>query len=193
MEQCILDIKELSSNDTGNVDLKEINLEVTSSEVHALVGEYGAGKELVVNVLTGAEKKISGRVFFDGIDVTNKIKIGGSTDVLFLLEEPMVAEGLTVAENMYVLRSHSNVIKLINHSKINRAVKELIARFELGISEKTHVYKLSTEEKKLIELLRLCIYEPRLVVLYEPTANLGSKSQDLLLRILNELKGKGTG
>ncbi|WP_334103476.1 ATP-binding cassette domain-containing protein [Mesotoga prima] len=107
MEQCILDIKELSSNDTGNVDLKEINLEVTSSEVHALVGEYGAGKELVVNVLTGAEKKISGRVFFDGIDVTNKIKIGGSTDIMFLLEEPMVAEGLTVAENMYMLRSHS--------------------------------------------------------------------------------------
>lgn len=63
MEQCILDIKELSSNDTGNVNLKEINLEVNSSEVHALVGEYGAGKELVVNVLTGAEKKISGRVF----------------------------------------------------------------------------------------------------------------------------------
>ncbi|PIJ61396.1 ATP-binding cassette domain-containing protein [Mesotoga sp. H07.pep.5.3] len=193
MGQCILDIKELSSNDTGNVDLKEINLEVTSSEVHALVGEYGAGKELVVNVLTGAEKKISGRVFFDGIDVTNKIKIGGSTDIMFLLEEPMVAEGLTVAENMYMLRSHSNVIKLINHSKINHTVKELIARFDLGISEKTHVYKLSTEEKKLIELLRLCIYEPRLVVLYEPTANLSSKSQDLLLRILTELKEKGTG
>jgi len=193
MEQCILDIKELSSNDTGNVNLKEINLEVTSSEVHALVGEYGAGKELVVNVLTGAEKKISGRVFFDGIDVTNKIKIGGSTDIMFLLEEPMVAEGLTVAENMYMLRSHSNVIKLINHSKINRTVKELIARFDLGISEKAHVYRLSTEEKKLIELLRLCIYEPRLVVLYEPTANLSSKSQDLLLRILTELKEKGTG
>ncbi len=139
MEQCVLDIKELSSKDTGNVNLKEINLEVNSSEVHALVGEYGAGKELIVSILTGAEKKITGRVFFDGIDVTGKLKMGGSTNIMFLLEEPMVADGLTVAENMYMLRKHNNVISLINHSKINRTVKELIAKFDLGISERTHV------------------------------------------------------
>jgi len=193
MGESILDIRDLCSTNTGSVRLKEINLEVFPAETHALVGERGAGKELLVNILAGLEKRISGRIFFDEVDVTGSLKIGSSTSMMFLLEEPMLAEGLTVAENIYIMREPRNILRFISYSKINRHVKDLLTGFSLDIQERSSVFKLSVEDRKIVELVRLFFYEPKMIVMYEPTANLSSKSQELFFRILSELKRKNTG
>ncbi|MFW6173048.1 MAG: ATP-binding cassette domain-containing protein [Elusimicrobiota bacterium] len=193
LEECILDVRKLNTYNPGSVSLKNVDFKVFPSEVHAIIGERGAGKELLLNTFTGQEKRIDGRIFFRGVDVTKDLKIGRTNSMMFLLEEPILADGLTVAENICIMKEPQGIFRFVKYSKMNSTVKKLLAKFNLQISEKESVSNLSLENRKIIELIKLFLYEPELIIMFEPTAYLGLESQKLFSKMLDELKKKNTG
>ena len=192
----MLEIKNLSIklNDTKDVKknhvvLDNINLKIDKNEIHCLLGKNGSGKSTLAYALVGlnGNKKITGKIIFNGKDITNKksnerAKFG----IALAFQDPANIEGLTV-EKFLMLGAKKND---------KNAEKNLIKTLELvDLKEDLLIRKMTSNlsggERKRIELASVIMMKPKLMILDEPDASLDiivyNELYDLLLKIKNEL------
>jgi ribose transport system ATP-binding protein len=194
MSDKLLGIDSLSTFSGNTVNLNKVNFSLASSEVHALIGERGAGKYLFVNVLLGAEKEFTGKITFLDKDITYKASGMSKTKINFLIKEPMLAEGLKVYENFFLIKDNNkNFFQPINHLRLKKKVKEVFDHLNIFIDIKSFIHELTAEEKKVLEIAKLYYYKPDVVVMLEPTENLTKSSRDIFFDLVKMLKKRGTG
>ena len=101
----ILKLTQINKSFPGVKALSDVNLTVRKGEVHALVGENGAGKSTLMKIISGAYKKDSGTVWFDGQEVENTTpKQSEMMGISIIYQELNLIERITVAENVFIGR-----------------------------------------------------------------------------------------
>ena len=194
MSDALLAIDKLSTHSTNSINLNNIDFKLEQSEVHALIGERGVGKGLFVNVLLGTEKAFDGTIRFLDSDISSKVGDISKTKINFLIKDPMLAEGLTIHENFFLIkRNKQNMFQIIHHRKLKKQITEIFKQLKIDFGNKQYVHQLTAEEKKELEIAKLYYYNPDIVVMFEPTENLTKKSRQLFFRLVNKLKKNGTG
>jgi simple sugar transport system ATP-binding protein len=172
----------------GVVANHEVDIDVRSGTVHALVGENGAGKSTLMKILYGVQRPDEGSIEINGEQVVlhspaDAIKHG----VGMVFQHFMLADNLTVTENVVL-----GAEKLYGIGDRARAkIKELSDAYGFGLSPDDLVEDLGVGQRQRIEILKVLYRGARIVILDEPTAVLVPQEVDALFGNLRELKAQG--
>ena len=149
-----------------------MELMLKKGEVLALVGENGAGKSTLMKILSGAYKKDSGSIIFDGKEVEIQSPIHSEElGIAIIYQELNLIQRITVAENVYLGRypEHNGVIQW---KQMYEDSQKLIN--ELGINIDVHkmLREMSLAEQQLIEIVKAVSTNAKVVIMDEPTSSL---------------------
>ena len=112
-------LKEITKSFGQNRVLRGVNLHIRPGEIHALMGENGAGKSTMMNILTGLLKADSGTIIVDGQEVVYKNNLEAEQHgITFIHQELNIWQNLTVLENLFMLKQPKNRFGLIDFKKM---------------------------------------------------------------------------
>jgi len=172
--------------------LDHIDFDVRAGEIHALLGENGAGKTVLANILSGFYSLTGGRIYVRG----KPVSIRSPSDALNLgigmvHQEFTCARPLTVAENVALGLRRSNLSFPLK--EVERKIKELSERYGLKVDPKAKIEELSAGEQQRVEILKVLFYEPQVLILDEPTSVLSEQEAKSLSSVLRRMAEEGHG
>ncbi|HRA47245.1 MAG TPA: sugar ABC transporter ATP-binding protein [Thermomicrobiales bacterium] len=180
----------------GIVALRGVSLEIAAGEVHALVGENGAGKSTMAKIIAGVQGVDAGTIHWKGQPVAYRTTTDArAAGIAIVLQELNLIPDLSVAENIYLTHPQSYRGKtLLKRREINRKAEALFDHFgwDLPINPGRKVHTLSVAEQQMVEIVRALSWEADLYILDEPTATLSSVEVDTLFRMVRTLRANGT-
>jgi ribose transport system ATP-binding protein len=178
----------------GSIEvLHGIDLEVFPGEVVALLGENGAGKSTVSNVISGTVQPSSGSMTWLGADYAPaNPRAAMDAGVGMIHQELRLLPQLSIAENVFVGRYPMKNGHIDRKSMEDRCQSGL-RRLGLDIPPSRLVQGLSTANQQLIEIAKALTLNARLLILDEPTAALGGDETQLLFRQIERLRSEGVG
>ncbi len=168
-----------------------ISLAIPDQSIHAIIGENGAGKSTVMNILYGFYAADEGEILIDGEPRAisgpgDAIKLGlGMVHQHFMLVEP-----LTVTENI-VLGAEPSAGMSIDYRKARARVREISEQYGLKIDPDAHVANLSVGQQQRVEILKTLYRGARILILDEPTAVLTPQEVAEMFAILRSLREQG--
>jgi len=172
----------------GQDILKNINIRVERGEVFALIGPTGAGKTTLLRLLDLIDTPTSGKIFFNGADMTTseKIRLEARRRMAFVLQKPVVFN-MSVYDNIaYGLRWRG-----VGRSHIREKVSRILERVGLDDYISRNARTLSGGEVQRVAIARAIAIEPEVLLLDEPTANLdpisASKIEELIASIIKRV------
>ncbi len=167
-----------------------ISLDIKSGEVCGLLGPNGAGKTTTFHMLVGFLEPDSGKVFIDGKDVSGMpMYLRARGGIGYLAQEPTVFRGLTVEDNLVAILERTTSDKAALTSRVD----SLLTEFGLMKLKKQKAWTLSGGEKRRLEVARVMINEPRIILLDEPFVGIDPITVSELKNIIRHLKDKGIG
>ena len=182
---------------TGDLALKDVDLEMPKGQVLALIGPSGAGKSTLIRCINRLVEPSSGKVSLDGVEVTS---LGGRAlrrmrrQMGMIFQEYALVERLTVMENVLSGRLGyvgfwRSYFRRFPQSDIDEAFR-LLARVGLEHMVDKRADELSGGQRQRVGIARALIQDPRLLLVDEPTASLDPKTSRQIMRLICELCGE---
>ena len=193
MAEFILEARGISKYFPGVYALTEVNLQVKQGEVHAVVGENGAGKSTLMMVLGGIYHPNKGEIFVDG----KKVQFDSAHDanekgIVVVYQELSLAQNLTVAENIFANRQPVKAFNLIDQKLLYKKAEEMLALANAtAIKPDMLVKNLSVANQQVVEILKAMSFNPKVLILDEPTSSLTSTEVKQLFKNIKRLKEQG--
>lgn len=189
----VLSLRGISKNFGAVSALTDIDLDVYSGEVVALVGDNGAGKSTLVKILAGVFQPSGGSISFLGNPVTLADPSAAlSLGIATVFQDLALCENLDVVANIFLGRER-NPFRLDEISMEVRAwtlLNELSARIP---SVRDSVASLSGGQRQTVAIARSLLLEPKLILLDEPTAALGVAQTAEVLNLIERVRDRGLG
>ncbi len=191
MNQTILELKDITKIYPGVVALDHVSLSFRSGEVHAIVGENGAGKSTFIKVITGAIQPTSGELYFEGNRVEhNSPQKALDLGITAIYQELNLLKHLTVAENIYYNR-YTVKNGLIDFKDLERKSGEVLDRLGVRIDPKMLVKNLSVGYQQLVEIAKSLSRNVKVMIMDEPSAPLTNNELRYLFDIVRKLRDDG--
>ncbi len=190
-DEPILRVNGLSKSFFGVKALDNIHFDLKKGEVHALMGENGAGKSTFMKILIGLLKADSGSISFnseqiENMDVHSIMRKG----ISMIHQEILMVPELTVAQNIFLGRE-INRANLLDDQAINQQAEKLMQSMDLKIMVRTKVKYLSIAELQLLEIAKAVSNNASVIIMDEPSSALSEKEVEVLFKIIHDLKSKG--
>lgn len=191
-EKLLIEMRDIVKIFPGTKALDGAALKLRKGEIHALVGENGAGKSTLMNILTGQFMMDSGEIFMEGepIRFSSPREAMGKNIVLVPQELNLVPEA-SVAENIFL---GNEVVEktLISWKKTKTEAERLLGLLNVSVDVSQPVKKMSAAYQQLISIARALAYDPKVLILDEPTAVLTNRETESLFVSMQTLKKNGT-
>ncbi|RIV16384.1 ABC transporter ATP-binding protein [Mycoplasmopsis gallopavonis] len=185
--QKILEVKNLNkiykSKDRVS-GIFDLNFSVEKGSFHAFIGENGAGKTTTIKSIVGAYCNYDGEILIGGIANTkpeSKKLLG------YVPENAIFPKDLTTFDYLFALACLNGLNKKEAETKID----QLLAKFEISDLKNQKPYNFSSGQKKKILLIQALMFEPEILILDEPAANLDPTARYNLFKLLQELNKEG--
>jgi ABC-type sugar transport system ATPase subunit len=188
-----IDMKNITMMFDSTRALDNVDFSLNEGEIHGLMGENGAGKSTLMNILGGVLRPTSGKVYFNGEDITNldekkAFKLG----IRFIHQELNLVNDLKVYENLFLGEEVVNRFGVTNRKYMRKRAAEVLQSVNLGsLSPDTMVGELDTSHKQLIEIAKSLLFEAKVIIMDEPTTALSDTEITKLFDIMRQLKAKG--
>jgi sulfate transport system ATP-binding protein len=174
-------IENVSKKFANTYALKNVNLEISSGSLTALVGPSGSGKSTLLRIIAGFENADQGRVWLFGNDATKQTI--ENREIGFVFQNYALFPNLTVWENI----AFGLKLKKVSTKRINERVKELLELIQLENFSDNYPHQLSGGQRQRVALARAMAIEPKLLLLDEPFGALDPKVRKDLRNWLKEL------
>lgn len=185
-----LEAHDLVKSYKGRTVVKGVSLHIDKGEVVGVLGPNGAGKTTSFYMILGLVHPDSGKVLFNGEDVTNyMVYRRARAGIGYLAQEPSIFRKLTVEQNITAILE--TVRDTAEHKKAR--LEELLARFDLAKVRKQYAYTLSGGERRKLEIARALVQNPAILMLDEPFAGVDPVAVDGIRSIVADLKRDGYG
>ncbi|MFK7997543.1 MAG: ABC transporter ATP-binding protein [Granulosicoccus sp.] len=163
----------------------QIDLDISTGEIHAILGENGAGKSTLMKLIYGVTQPDAGSMHWQGKPVSIKNPAQArSLGIGMVFQHFSLFESLTVAQNISLAVKGS--IK-----SLSEQVESVGERFGLPISADTLVHSLSVGERQRVEIIRCILQKPKLLIMDEPTSVLPPQGVQQLFTTLRKLRDDG--
>jgi len=182
MKQYILEAKNISKS-FGNVRaLEDVNFYLESGIIHGLLGENGAGKSSLMNVLSGIYQPEKGSIFVNNIKQTNlNPEYASELGIGMVHQEFRLIESFSIQDNLTLSKSN------IYRDDFENAFEKYSEIFSLSVNPEKTISELSVGEKQKIEIMKLIFNNSSIMLLDEPTAVLTPQETDQLKNSLKRL------
>lgn len=188
----VLSIQNIRKSFPGVVALDDVSFDIIKGEVHAIVGENGAGKSTLMKILSGVYQKDSGKIVFEGKEVSFKNPLEGyKSGISIIFQELNLVPSLSIAENIFVGRLKSNKLHKITWNKIYEDAEQYLKKVGCQLNPRQKVSELSVAEKQMVEIAKALSFESKVIIMDEPTASLTNQEIDKLFEIIANLKKDG--
>lgn len=175
-----------------NQVLKGVDFELKDGEVHALMGENGAGKSTMMNVLTGLHLKDEGVIRIDGKETYfHNPKEAEQNGITFIHQELNIWPEMTVLENLFIGKEIKTSFGLLKTKEMKALAKEQFERLGVSISLDKEAGSCSVGEQQMIEIAKALMTKAKVIIMDEPTAALTEREIDKLFLVIASLKKDG--
>jgi ABC-type sugar transport system ATPase subunit len=194
MSDYILEVRNIVKTFPGVRALGGVNLRVRPGEVHAIVGENGAGKSTLMLVLGGIYRPDEGEIIVGGeraqFDSAHDANVKG---ISVVYQEFSLAPNLSVAENIFANRQPVNALGMVDWKKLRAETEEMLklAGMEKKLHPDTPVKDLSVANQQVVEILKAMSFNPKVLILDEPTSSLTEAEVKMLFKNIRALKERG--
>jgi simple sugar transport system ATP-binding protein len=177
--------------------LDNVNLSVARQEIVGLLGDNGAGKSTLIKVLSGAVVATSGEIFVRG----KRVDIRNTTDAIALGVETIYQDSalvtqLSIARNLFLGREPIKGARFLNRMDtrlMEDVAGDLLKKVGIGkaIPASTPIASLSGGERQAVAIARAMHFDSDLIILDEPTNNLGVAETQGVLRFVRNARDSG--
>ena len=175
-----------------NLILDNIDFDVRAGEVHTLLGENGAGKTVIANILSGYYAKTDGDIIIKGQNVElHSPRDGLKHGVAMVHQELMLVPTFTIAQNVMIGLNASPLSFPLK--TVEKRIQQLSDRYQLKVNPKARVDTLSAGEQQRAEIVKVLFHEPDVLLLDEPTSLLTPQEADHLFVVLRTMASEGKG
>lgn len=187
-----IEMKHISKSFGNNKVLRDINFSIHSGEVHALMGENGAGKSTMMNILTGLLNADGGEITVDGKTTTFKNALDAEQHgIAFIHQEMNNFADMSVVENMFLNRELKKGFGMLDTKAMKEQAKTALDRLGVDISVDTLVGSLSVGRQQTIEIAKSLMNKTQVLIMDEPTAALSENEIAKLFKIIDSLREQG--
>jgi simple sugar transport system ATP-binding protein len=176
--------------------LRDVHLTIGSAEAVGLIGDNGAGKSTLVKILSGVYGPSAGEIRLDGARVTFGSPLDARrSGIEMIYQDLALCEDLDVAANIFLGREIRRPLlgpfTLLDRRAMADQAGRLVAELGLAIGPRRIVGTLSGGERQMVAVARALQFQPRLLLMDEPTAALSAEKIRVLMSLVAELKRRG--
>ncbi|MET3898125.1 ABC-type sugar transport system ATPase subunit [Devosia sp. UYZn731] len=197
MNQPILSVKSLTKRFGGLTAVNGVDLDVYPGEVVALLGDNGAGKSTLIKCVSGVYRADEGEVRFEGKPVNfNKPIDARAVGVETIYQDLALANNLDVPANIFLGREAKKsfwggLIKTLNDRYMLDESRRGLADLDIQFRSLTQpIESLSGGQRQAVAIARAIYWNARLMIMDEPTNNLGVPEQQKVLELISKLKSQ---
>ncbi len=186
-----LDVKDLSFSYDGNAEvLKNVCMNAKKGEIIGIVGESGCGKSTLLKLMLRFWEKGNGEIAYNGVDV-DQINTSNLLDNVTMVSQSTYLFDETIEENLRIAKADATQEEMEAACKL-ASVHDFITTLPDGYKTKVGAMgdNLSAGEKQRIGLARAFLKGSQLILLDEPTSNVDSINEGMILKALKEQKNK---
>jgi ABC-type uncharacterized transport system ATPase subunit len=164
-----------------------VNLRVKPGEIHAVLGENGAGKSTMMKIIYGAVQPDEGQIRWNGQPVSVKSPAEARTlGISMVYQHFSLFDTLTAAENVWL-----GLDKSLTLAEVTERINQVASVYGLDVDALRPVHTLSVGERQRVEIVRALLTKPKLLILDEPTSVLTPQAVDKLFVTLRKLADEG--
>src|SRR5262245_35852159 len=144
----------------------KVSLRVQPGEIHAVLGENGAGKSTMMKMIYGAVRPDEGKILWDGkpVEIRNPHE-ARALGISMVFQHFSLFDTLTAAENVWLGLDKSTKL-----AEVTQRIREVSKVYGLDVDPQRPVHTLSVGERQRVEIVRALMTDPKLLILDEPTS-----------------------
>jgi ribose transport system ATP-binding protein len=193
MDEPVLVLRQLNKSFSGVQVLKNITLTLRrKGSILGLVGENGAGKSTMMNILGGVLERDSGEMLLDGVPFTPRSATDADQAGIALIHQELnLFLNMSLAENLYLNGAPGTTLGLLSYRVMNREARKALQRVGIDLPPSTLMDSLSMGLRQMVEIAKALSRNARIVVFDEPTTSLSNTEKKHLFDIIKELSRNG--
>ena len=187
--QKLLEIKNLSKNFGGINAVEDFSMSMEKGELHCLIGPNGAGKTTVFKMVTGILPVSSGKIVFEGQDITKEATVKrAKRGISIKMQVPGLFGDLTLRENIRIAAQN-----FVKKSELNSEIDRLIELVHIQDLGNPCVKNMTHGQQQWLEIAMALAPNPKLLLLDEPAAGLGPEETEYTAQLIEQLNADGLG
>jgi ABC-type sugar transport system ATPase subunit len=175
----------------GITAVSDVSFTMAPGEVVALVGENGAGKSTIKNLLAGIVKPDSGSIVVNGVEIAGDARHARRVGVATIHQELSLFPTMNVAENILMASLAGPSRGIVRSSTLYARVRPLLERVGADFSPAAKLDTLAPGQRQLVEIAKALALEPSVIVFDEPTASLDEGHRERIYAIVRQLAADG--
>ncbi len=187
----LLSMQNISKAFAGIPALSSASLEVAEGEVHALIGQNGAGKSTMIKILTGYVSRDAGDLSFDGAPFESRSPQDAQhKGISTIYQEINLVPFRSITENICLGREIRR-FGLLDWKAMDEEARTLLARFNINLDVRKPLADFNTATQQMVAIARAIGFKAKLVIMDEPTSSLDEREVEVLFDVIRQLKSSG--
>ncbi len=192
MSEFVLELKGITKIFPGVKALNNVEFKLKKGEIHALMGENGAGKSTFIKVITGVHQPEEGEIFINGEKVSIKNpKDAQKLSIAAIYQHGTAYPHLSVTENIFIGHEKMTKLNTVDWQSMHKEAKELLEKIGSNIDPKTIMGNLTVAEQQIVEIAKAISINAKILIMDEPTAALSKRECEQLYEITEKLRDEG--
>ena len=190
-DKLIIETRQLCKNFGPTVALNNVNLKIYRGQITGLIGENGSGKSTITSILAGMQPATSGEIYYKGeLHKVSTMIEGASKGIGMIVQEQGYVNGISIAQNIF-LGEEGRFRKGpgISRKAMNKAAQKALD--DIGCSEidaSWIIDQLNIQDRKLVELARVMVNNPEVLVVDETTTALSQRGRNIIYDIMRKMR-----
>lgn len=174
----------------GNVvALDDVSVQFEAGKVNAIIGKNGSGKSTLVKALAGVVHPDSGVILIDGKEIHIDKPVDAFTHgIVTVYQELNLIPSLSVAENILLGRQPKTKYGTLDSKKTHEIVREILNDISPDIPIDAKVEELAAWQKQVVEIAKAMSFDPKVLILDEPTSSLAQNETEKLFEVIRKLR-----
>jgi ABC-type sugar transport system ATPase subunit len=186
-----LETRNISKRFPGTLALNGVSVEFVSGTVHAVIGKNGSGKSTLMKIISGVYPATSGEFYLYGKKIEqNSTAQAMQNGICTVYQELSLVNDLTVGKNIFLGRLPTNRMGRIRWDIVHSGARNVLDELGVGIDTKTCVGELSVGQQQLVEIAKVMSFQPRVLILDEPTSALSDHECERFFSVVKGLRKK---
>jgi simple sugar transport system ATP-binding protein len=186
----LIALRGINKSFPGVIANDHVDLDIYGGEVHALLGENGAGKSVLMKILYGFYHADAGHILLNGVPISIQSPHDArNVGIGMVFQDLNLIPVFSVAENIALFLPDLKAV--LNPKEIDRRIIEISERYNLKVDPHALVSQISIGEQQKVEILKLLLSDARLLILDEPTRVLAPHEVEALFGVMDNLQKDG--